>query len=155
MYFLGHIELLLPVYNPINFQTLFNILRNKCWSCHKFRIHKDKIRRIVLQLKLLDRGEIMAALNLNAELSGKSGNYSENATEQRARHEAIYMKYETLCENSPPKKDAVIGHARQQKRMLIAQFVKDLNGAKRCANCRAYTPLLRKDGHTKLFHKVV
>ena len=42
---LGHIELLLPVYNPFTVKILLKILRSKCFYCNKLRMSKDKIRQ--------------------------------------------------------------------------------------------------------------
>ena len=39
----------------------------------------------------------MAALGLNRELAGKSGNFKENPSEVEAREVAIFMKYEQGC----------------------------------------------------------
>jgi DNA-directed RNA polymerase I subunit RPA1 len=38
----GHIELLLPVYNPYLVNQLMSLLRSKCYYCHKLRITKDR-----------------------------------------------------------------------------------------------------------------
>jgi DNA-directed RNA polymerase I subunit RPA1 len=37
----GHIELLLPVYNPIIIDMLLKLLRMNCFNCHRFRIKKS------------------------------------------------------------------------------------------------------------------
>lgn len=31
----GHIEMVVPVYNPVFFPQMFNILKRKCFHCHK------------------------------------------------------------------------------------------------------------------------
>lgn len=31
----GHIELVVPVYNPVLFPQMLNILKRKCFHCHK------------------------------------------------------------------------------------------------------------------------
>jgi hypothetical protein len=32
----GHIEMVVPVYNPVLFPQMFNILKRKCFLCHKY-----------------------------------------------------------------------------------------------------------------------
>jgi DNA-directed RNA polymerase I subunit RPA1 len=39
----GHIELLVPVYNPIIIDVLLKLLRMNCFTCHRFRI-KSRIK---------------------------------------------------------------------------------------------------------------
>ncbi len=34
----GHVELLLPVYNPMIIDVLLKLLRMNCFNCHRFRI---------------------------------------------------------------------------------------------------------------------
>lgn len=39
----GHIELVSPVYNPLLFNTLSNIVQRTCFSCHHFRAGRDEV----------------------------------------------------------------------------------------------------------------
>jgi DNA-directed RNA polymerase beta' subunit len=41
---IGHIELAVPVYNPMMFKQLVRILRAKCFECHQLRLSRDKVR---------------------------------------------------------------------------------------------------------------
>lgn len=40
----GHIELTQPVFNPVTFRTLVNILKITCWHCHSFLWGKNDVR---------------------------------------------------------------------------------------------------------------
>lgn len=44
----GHIDLPVPVYNPMTFGQLFSVLRNTCLYCHRFRIGRVKVNRVSL-----------------------------------------------------------------------------------------------------------
>jgi len=57
----GHIELPLPVYNPIFFTPMFNLLRGTCLYCHRMRQSRAKVHQLVAQLRLLDFGLLVAA----------------------------------------------------------------------------------------------
>lgn len=53
----GHIDLILPTYNPLIIDTLMKILKMNCFDCHRFRI-KPKIKedyRIILLLLRKDK----------------------------------------------------------------------------------------------------
>ena len=39
---MGHIELLLPVYNPFLMDKIHKLLRSKCFTCHRLRIAEEK-----------------------------------------------------------------------------------------------------------------
>ena len=44
---LGHIELCVPVYNPISFRTMLRLLKSKCFKCHALRMSKQKVRYFI------------------------------------------------------------------------------------------------------------
>jgi len=52
----GHVKLDVSVYHPFLFAQMFNLLKTKCLSCHKFRIHTSKTRQLLIKLKLLEMG---------------------------------------------------------------------------------------------------
>lgn len=43
----GHINLIVPVVNPILFKMLFKILQAKCWYCNHFRL-REKVANFLL-----------------------------------------------------------------------------------------------------------
>ncbi|KAL6046323.1 DNA-directed RNA polymerase subunit [Balamuthia mandrillaris] len=61
---MGHIELAVPVYNPILFSVLLRLLRSKCFHCHHFRVHTQKLLQLSKFLTLLDAGRVEEALSL-------------------------------------------------------------------------------------------
>ena len=77
---MGHIKLTFPVYNPLNFNLLYKIIRHKCMNCHHFKGAVEKVQRYIAKLQLLDRGELGLAMGLDAELAAKDGG-NESATE--------------------------------------------------------------------------
>ena len=69
----GHIELNVPCYNPILFDTMFKLLRLKCFNCHKFRAAENVIRLTTVKLGLLDAGLLMEYLDLAEVSNVKAG----------------------------------------------------------------------------------
>lgn len=65
---LGHIKLIVPVYNPIVFPTMFKLLGLKCYSCHKFRLPSIRTRQYKVKLMLLQANLIQEAEKLDLEI---------------------------------------------------------------------------------------
>ncbi|KAI3972071.1 hypothetical protein MKX01_025639 [Papaver californicum] len=61
----GHIDLAVPVYNPLLVRILFQLLERTCFFCKHFRIEKEKVQKCVAQLELIKKGDITGAKNLN------------------------------------------------------------------------------------------
>ncbi|KAF0775815.1 hypothetical protein AaE_000483, partial [Aphanomyces astaci] len=78
---LGHIELPVPVYSPVLFTTLINILKRKCLSCHKFRRSSANSRVFRVRILLLDNGYVEEAASLLQLLDQKDGNFDESSTQ--------------------------------------------------------------------------
>lgn len=51
----GHIELPVPVYNPMTFGQMFSVLRNCCLYCHRFRMGRVKVPQLQCCSRLLMR----------------------------------------------------------------------------------------------------
>ncbi|CAH8362128.1 unnamed protein product [Eruca vesicaria subsp. sativa] len=60
----GRIELVCPIYHPLLFNLLFNFLQRTCFHCHHFLVKKEVVARCVSQLKLILKGDIVAAKQL-------------------------------------------------------------------------------------------
>ncbi|XP_068205698.1 DNA-directed RNA polymerase I subunit RPA1 [Palaemon carinicauda] len=65
----GHIELPLPVYNPIFYDTLRKIISHICFSCYKFVAKKERILQLTYQIKLLNMGFLAEAVELEDYVS--------------------------------------------------------------------------------------
>lgn len=65
---MGHINLLLPCYNPQAFGEVRRLLNAKCFRCNKFRAADAMINRYVEVFDLLEMGELEAAARLDPEL---------------------------------------------------------------------------------------
>ncbi|KAM3279841.1 hypothetical protein ACQJBY_046924 [Aegilops geniculata] len=60
----GHIELSKPLFNPLLFDTLRDLLRSTCFTCRKFRLSAQLVDRYARELELLARGDVVQAKNL-------------------------------------------------------------------------------------------
>lgn len=57
----GHIELLLPVYNPFLIDKLLRLVRSKCFFCHKLRIPQEKLKNYYNIFLLIKLGYVIEA----------------------------------------------------------------------------------------------
>lgn len=57
----GHIDLVLPVYNPLAFKELVKILKWICVFCHHFKMHEDRVN---FELELQIRFKCLNSTNL-------------------------------------------------------------------------------------------
>ena len=58
---IGHIELPLPVCNPLFYSTILRLLKMTCLQCHRFRVAEHLKKLYNVQQRLLDCGDIIAA----------------------------------------------------------------------------------------------
>ncbi|KAF5178237.1 Dna-directed rna polymerase i subunit [Thalictrum thalictroides] len=57
----GHIDFMSPVYNPLLFPILSNILKRMCFFCHHFMEEKARVENCVSQLEFIVKGDIVSA----------------------------------------------------------------------------------------------
>ncbi|OQS01274.1 DNA-directed RNA polymerase I subunit RPA1 [Achlya hypogyna] len=147
---LGHIELPVPVYSPVLFATMLNILKRKCMSCHKFRKAASVSRIYRVRLLLLDNGYIEEAAQMLELLEQKDGNFEEGHAATVARQQAILDEFERLALSGAakylPKNPRAVEVEREN---IINTFLKGMTN--KCENCEAHSPGLRQDSHAKIF----
>ena len=60
----GHINLAAPIYNPFLMKDVYKLLKSKCFSCHRLRIHASKRDTYIVCLKLLKAGDLVVSQEL-------------------------------------------------------------------------------------------
>ncbi|CAL5053727.1 unnamed protein product [Urochloa decumbens] len=125
----GHIELAKPLFNPLLFMSLKNLLYVTCFHCHKFRLNKDQVDRYVNELELLVKGDVARAKNL--EDSGKEASASEEDED---------ISEATSCDTPYLDKDKKTWTSIQLKEVLsiFAKIMKKRQ--KKCAKCDMKSP---------------
>ena len=58
---LGHIALTLPVYQPLLFSLSYQLLKAKCWHCHRLKLGRLRVELFTTQLQLLEVGMLEQA----------------------------------------------------------------------------------------------
>ncbi|DAZ96934.1 TPA: hypothetical protein N0F65_012037 [Lagenidium giganteum] len=153
---IGHIELPVPVYNPVLFPHMINILKRKCFTCHKFRVASSTSRIIRVKILLLDNGFFEEAAVLSQLLEQRNGVEDEAPARTSQRQQAILDEYERLALSTPAKERGerlkqLPRVSEVERDRLATQFLKGMKN--KCENCGAISPGLRQDSNAKIFLK--
>ncbi|KAG1672823.1 hypothetical protein FOA52_004627 [Chlamydomonas sp. UWO 241] len=161
----GHIELPLPVYNPLIFSTLYRLLRNTCFYCFHFRMGREEMSKFVAKLQKLLEGDLVGSSTISLG-KGLDADFEDLLPEDLA--EGLKGDSESTAERPRKGKgggsSCKAGQARAggsagvvltstalvAMRELITEFYARVPKG-RCANCGAHSPVVKKQGHTKLF----
>ncbi|CCH40549.1 DNA-directed RNA polymerase I subunit A1 [Wickerhamomyces ciferrii] len=163
----GHIELPIPVYNPLFFNQLYIFLRSACLYCHNFRLRTIETHRYACKLKLIQYGlllelneldNISAGISLDDDDEAEEENSNEAANPQADRD--LMAKREdfvntaiakALSEGRTSENGIITATVAEERKHLIHEFYKKILSRPKCANCSMFSPTFRKDGFTKLF----
>ncbi|GMF49967.1 unnamed protein product [Phytophthora fragariaefolia] len=156
---LGHIELPVPVYNPVLFGQMLNLLKRKCFTCHKFRVASARSRVVRVKILLLDNGFENEAAQLSELLEQRNGVEDELPQITLQRQQAILDEYERLAlsksANNNTGKAQLLRPlprlAEVTREKLAIEFLKGMKN--KCENCGAISPALRQDANAKIFLK--
>eukprot|EP00850_Spirogloea_muscicola_P015142 SM000113S24098 [mRNA] locus=s113:326320:337241:- [translate_table: standard] len=170
----GHIELALPVYNPLVFPVLLKLLRATCLACHRFKMPKPQrdpaccgvntlecrcaqVERYAQMLELIARGQLDEASMVvasKAKGAGAPGDDSGDGQDEDDEDEAGTAAASEEVSGQRSEAFAVMQPATTHSVAAAKGVVREfLAGMPRtvCGNCRASNPLVRKEGATKLF----
>lgn len=113
-----------------------------------------RLRRLLIKLQLLEMGDSLLASKLDdmahppvAE-DDKEGLHAADFEALLRRCEEQYKTYS--C--SPRRRRADV-HLKNMQREVVEAFFKSAMAVKKCENCGAFSPPLRKDGFTKIFRR--
>jgi DNA-directed RNA polymerase I subunit RPA1 len=113
----GHIDLLLPCYNPITFRYMYKLLKSKCHYCNKLRLSSLVVKIYVSKLRLIHAGLLVEAMELDNLINFKP-------TEEDNEQEESTPNFSQ--ENVVEKLDHYVSKALKQEK----KFVKVLSSYK-------------------------
>jgi DNA-directed RNA polymerase I subunit RPA1 len=136
---------------------MLNILKRKCFNCHKFRIASSRSRILRVKLLLLDNECYDEGSLLSELLEQKNGVEDEPHHHSLQRQQAILDEYERLAlsklASSKTKRPLLPRCFEVQRENLITEFMKGVKN--KCENCGALSPGLRQDSNAKIFLKAL
>jgi DNA-directed RNA polymerase I subunit RPA1 len=161
----GHIELCVPVYHPLFFPRLLQLMKMKCLNCHGFRLSRRNCKVYSLKLALADGGRVQEALGLDDALAAVVGKESggvaaSGAGSKQMKRQLVSSAGEAL-DTFLEKKMASLRqsttpvtltmHERSVRRKILKEFQGACTKCLKCANCGAFSPKIRHDQFNKMF----
>ncbi|KAJ3679103.1 hypothetical protein LUZ60_017114 [Juncus effusus] len=130
----GHIELAKPLFNPLLFYTVKNILQITCFHCHKFKCNREKIKRFTRQLDLISKGDITGARSLEAETETESFEEGEGESESNFAEESSQNSEITKRSSSWTSIQYAEAHS------VLNKLLGEKNQKGKCDNCGKKSP---------------
>ncbi|OEH76453.1 DNA-directed RNA polymerase I largest subunit [Cyclospora cayetanensis] len=131
---LGHIELELPVLNPILISSLVKLLRGVCLECRRVRLSKQQkgleVKRFqLLQLLLLQELERMDSAVARTTTNNNASGEAESS-KRRAQILQIFAAVESEINARMQQQSAVAGAAdtESRERFLLQHIARDFSG---------------------------
>jgi DNA-directed RNA polymerase I subunit RPA1 len=160
----GHIELCVPCYHPLLFKEMVEILRAKCFNCHKLKLSTRQIAMFQTKFRLLRRGDYDQCLQIDKEIAVLSGQVTgkDEASSSKAilKHEKglaidAYLKQinaeldaKPQTKRSSPPSVYEDAYRRQLIKTVTTEIKLNKN---KCPHCDAYSPRVRQDQSNKIF----
>lgn len=147
---LGHVELPLPVYNPLFFDKLYLMLRGACLACHMLTCPRAPMHLLLSQLKLVDHGamrEVYMAEHILNQYLEENPKASGDEIQQVLKEftDAVMGANADTSENVQP-----IKHLVEKKSSLINDFWRIQMKNRKCPHCRCGRFLVRREHNSKL-----
>lgn len=158
----GHIELPMPVYNPMFFAHMFQFLRAACLHCHRFRLNQTVVNLYECKLRLLQYGLLLEA----SEVADLTLATAEDDVEDRPEDRTVEAARTLMSKRTAYTNDAIAKAIKEgrtssggvrtpaiaaERKAVIKEFYKLLAARNKCDNCGMFSPKFRKDGYSKIF----
>ena len=153
---MGHLSLPLPVYHPLFFLSLYQLLRSSCWICHHLLCTSVKAHLLIGQLELLAQGLLSEALSLEAAVGF---NVADSADEGA---DSIVQAINQHVQSCKKESESRVGSSESIKtknlvdvrRHLVNGFLKHCStGVKSCPYCSAPVRAARQENCIRIFLK--
>ena len=158
----GHIDLNVPVYNPLTFTTVLRLLRSMCAHCGSFKLATDRVGAFSLKLSLIRDGDLEAAANVSTlgvsknirkELAAMAEEVGDiDLSDAEAARVAGNVRAASDAHTTSPKaptKPKWTAHAMAEARDLVKEFLGSIPN--KCENCGCASPKITPEGATRLY----
>lgn len=133
---MGHIELPLPVINPLFRQAIITFLSCSCLNCHNILLPEGRKSLLIRQLQLLDKGLVTEALDIE-QLYNQLLSMNNGLTDA-AFCALVTTELNKACEL--PLKEVKTVEEWKQAEVLRSQFINNtkqfLHKGKNCPKCK-------------------
>ncbi|XP_017278620.1 DNA-directed RNA polymerase I subunit RPA1 [Kryptolebias marmoratus] len=146
----GHVDLPLPVYNPLFFDKLFLLIRGSCLACHMLTCSRSAIHLLLNQLKLLDHGAMQEVYQIEHILNQ---HLEENPKTTGDEIERVLNEFTNMivgANHEGSESSRPIKHLVEKKSSLINDFWKVHLKPRKCPHCRSGRSTVRREHNSKL-----
>ena len=155
---MGHLLLPLPVYHPLFFLSLYQLLRSSCWICHRLLCTPVKAHLLIGQLELLAQGLLSEAHMLEAAVGYGDADSADKAQEGADNIIQVITQRVQNCKESNESGAGTRSEKTKNlvdfRRHLVNGFLKHCStGVKTCPYCNAPARAVRQENHVRLFLK--
>ncbi|KAJ3311242.1 hypothetical protein HDV04_004151 [Boothiomyces sp. JEL0838] len=159
----GHVDLTVPVYNPINFRLMYKLLQSTCHYCHHFRVSDLVTTLYAGKLRLIHAGLLVEASEMDSLIDVKPRKKNDDEEEEEDDQEDIAEgpkerilkqidEYVTKALKNVDQKFIKTTLITQTLRKVERQYLSVIS-AQSCQNCHGYSPKFRTEGNVKIFEK--
>ncbi|CAN4109255.1 unnamed protein product [Withania somnifera] len=135
----GHIELVSPVYNPLLFNMLHNLLQRTCFYCFHFRASRAEVEKCVSELELIAKGDVIGAKTVDA----LSPDNATDREESEGSHMSCTMDDLNMQDHSEFNKRPSWDNFQFTEAMAVINRIFKTKSEK-CSNCEAKNPKINK-----------
>ena len=151
---LGHIELPLPVCNPLFYNTILRCLKMSCINCHSFRIEDHLKKLYLIQQELLNEGLIIQAQEAHDIAMNYSGdNMRFDDDDEKSRKKTVKSKMdqmaiiarldqyrlEVFANIDENEKSKTTRNVESLRKSYHKEFLLSAQKTKACTECQAST----------------
>ena len=154
----GHIELCVPLYQPLLFQKMLDLLKMKCFNCHKLNVTPRTIKVFKTKFELLQHGEYSRAKELDSLMSAAVKEHIVEGKKKDSLQAAGAAVDKLLSEITVSlKPDTMVpkysrsAYEEEFHRELAKEFIAACKLSKCCPYCGAHSPKIRHDSFNKVF----
>lgn len=149
----------MPVYHPLLFGKLVELLRIKCFNCHRLTAPSGQLDVYKVKFELIRRGRYSEALALDDRLAAVMKDSKERNDETK-RAASIQSALLAVDEALKEISESMSSTAHVQKissfeeacyRDLVKEVLSNCRSAKSCPHCGAFSPRIRQDSSNKIF----
>ncbi|GFY98256.1 nuclear RNA polymerase A1 [Actinidia rufa] len=135
----GHIDLVTPVYNPLLFNMLHNLLQRTCFFCLHFRASRSEVEKRAAQLELIAKGDIVRAKSLDS-ISPSESIDPGDSDGSHVSCSTVHSAAETY--NSEHSNQGWTSVQFIEAMAILNKFLKPRSAV--CKNCNAKNPKISK-----------
>ncbi|XP_035016584.1 DNA-directed RNA polymerase I subunit RPA1 [Hippoglossus stenolepis] len=146
----GHVDLPLPVYNPLFFDKLYLLIRGSCLACHMLTCPRAALHLLLSQLKLVDHGAMLDVYTIEQVLNQYLEENPKASGDEIAQVLKAFTDKALGVNPEGPEITKPIKHLVEKKSSLINDFWKINMKTRKCPLCKSGRFPVRREHNSKL-----